>query len=36
MHHRYGKGGFLAAYNACPRRYNEYLRGVPIASGGDD
>jgi hypothetical protein len=27
LHHRYGEGGFLAAYNAGPRRYEEYLSG---------
>jgi hypothetical protein len=27
LHHRYGEGGFLAAYNAGPRRYEEHLSG---------
>jgi hypothetical protein len=27
LHHRYGEGGILAAYNAGPRRYEEYLSG---------
>jgi hypothetical protein len=27
LHHRYGKEGFLAAYNAGPRRYEEHLSG---------
>ena len=27
LHHRYGEGGFLAAYNAGPRRYEDHLRG---------
>jgi Transglycosylase SLT domain len=27
LHHRYGQGGFLAAYNAGPRRYEEHLSG---------
>lgn len=27
LHHRCGEGGFLAAYNAGPRRYEEHLRG---------
>jgi hypothetical protein len=27
---RYGKGGFLAAYNAGPQRYEEYLHGRPL------
>ena len=27
LHHRYGEGGFLAAYNAGPGRYEEHLRG---------
>ena len=27
LHHRYGEEGFLAAYNAGPRRYEEHLRG---------
>jgi soluble lytic murein transglycosylase-like protein len=28
MHDRYGSPGFLAAYNAGPERYEEYLAGV--------
>ncbi len=28
MHDRYGSPGFLAAYNAGPQRYDEYLAGV--------
>lgn len=28
MYDRYGSPGFLAAYNAGPRRYDEYLAGV--------
>ena len=28
MHDRYGSPGFLAAYNAGPQRYEEYLAGV--------
>ena len=28
MHDRYGSPGFLAAYNAGPERYDEYLAGV--------
>ena len=27
LHHRYGEEGFLAAYNAGPRRYEEHLSG---------
>ena len=27
LHHRNGEGGFLAAYNADPRRYEEHLSG---------
>jgi hypothetical protein len=27
LHHRYGAAGFLAAYNAGPRRYEEHLSG---------
>ena len=27
LHHRYGEAGFLAAYNAGPRRYEEHLSG---------
>jgi Transglycosylase SLT domain len=27
LHQRYGEGGFLAAYNAGPGRYEEHLRG---------
>jgi hypothetical protein len=27
---RYGEHGFLAAYNAGPRRYEEHLRGRPL------
>ncbi len=30
MFDRYGKGGFLAAYNAGPQRYKEYLNGRPL------
>jgi hypothetical protein len=30
MFDRYGESGFLAAYNAGPRRYEEYLRGRPL------
>jgi hypothetical protein len=30
MFERYGETGFLAAYNAGPRRYEEYLRGRPL------
>lgn len=30
MFDRYGKGGFLAAYNAGPQRYKEYLKGRPL------
>jgi len=28
MHDRYGSPGFLAAYNAGPQRYDEYLAGI--------
>ncbi len=28
MHDRYGSPGFLAAYNAGPQRYDEFLAGV--------
>jgi soluble lytic murein transglycosylase-like protein len=28
MHNRYGSPGFLAAYNAGPERYEEYLAGI--------
>ena len=30
MHYRYGSPGFLAAYNAGPGRYEEYLAGRPL------
>lgn len=30
MHDRYGSPGFLAAYNAGPSRYEEYLSGRPL------
>jgi hypothetical protein len=30
MYHRFGSPGFLAAYNAGPRRYEEYLAGRPL------
>ncbi|ARM88154.1 lytic transglycosylase-like protein [Rhizobium sp. CIAT894] len=30
MHDRYGSPGFLAAYNAGPGRYEEYLSGRPL------
>jgi hypothetical protein len=30
MHDRYGSPGFLAAYNAGPGRYEEYLGGRPL------
>lgn len=30
LHGRYGAGGFLAAYNAGPGRYEEHLRGRPL------
>lgn len=30
MYDRYGSPGFLAAYNAGPRRYEEYLAGRPL------
>ena len=30
MHDRYGSPGFLAAYNAGPGRYEEYLEGRPL------
>lgn len=30
MHDRYGSPGFLAAYNAGPGRYEEYLTGRPL------
>jgi len=30
MHDLYGAPGFLAAYNAGPRRYEEYLAGRPL------
>ena len=30
MHGRYGSPGFLAAYNAGPGRYEEYLAGRPL------
>jgi len=33
MHDRYGEGGFLAAYNAGPRRYEDHLAtGRPLPS----
>jgi soluble lytic murein transglycosylase-like protein len=32
MHDRYGSRGFLAAYNAGPGRYEEYLAGRPLPS----
>ena len=31
MHDRYGSPGFLAAYNAGPGRYEDYLAGRPLA-----
>lgn len=30
MHDRYGSPGFLAAYNAGPRRYEQHLAGRPL------
>ncbi|MBD0417147.1 lytic transglycosylase domain-containing protein [Tianweitania sp. Rool2] len=30
MHDRFGSPGFLAAYNAGPRRYEDYLAGAPL------
>ena len=30
LHDRYGSPGFLAAYNAGPGRYEEYLSGRPL------
>jgi hypothetical protein len=30
MFERYGEGGFLAAYNAGPQRYEQYLHGRPL------
>jgi len=30
MHDRYGSPGFLAAYNAGPQRYDDYLAGVRV------
>lgn len=30
LHDRYGSPGFLAAYNAGPGRYEQYLRGRPL------
>ena len=30
MFERNGEGGFLAAYNAGPHRYKEYLHGRPL------
>ena len=30
LHQRYGSPGFLAAYNAGPGRYEEYLAGRPL------
>jgi hypothetical protein len=37
MHARYGAPGFLAAYNAGPRRYEEHLlRGRPLPSETQD
>ena len=30
MHDRYGSPGFLAAYNAGPRRYEQHLAGPPL------
>src|SRR3546814_1702548 len=30
MHDRYGPPGFLAAYNAGPRRYEQHLAGRPL------
>ncbi|MGJ0511204.1 lytic transglycosylase domain-containing protein [Methylocystis sp.] len=32
MFERYGEDGFLAAYNAGPQRYDEYLHGRPLPS----
>ena len=32
MYDRYGSPGFLAAYNAGPRRYEEYLAGRPLST----
>ncbi|NOG70816.1 lytic transglycosylase domain-containing protein [Roseicella sp. DB1501] len=32
LHDRYGSPGFLAAYNAGPGRYEEYLEGRPLPS----
>ena len=34
LYDRYGSPGFLAAYNAGPGRYEDYLAG-PSAAGGD-
>lgn len=33
---RYGERGFLAAYNAGPRRYEEHLRGRPLPAETTD
>ena len=35
LHDRYGTPGFLAAYNAGPRRYEEHLRTGSTAAAGD-
>lgn len=32
LHDRYGSPGFLAAYNAGPRRFEDYLAGRPLPS----
>ncbi|MFA6204608.1 MAG: lytic transglycosylase domain-containing protein [Methylocystis sp.] len=36
MFDRYGKGGFLAAYNAGPQRYEQYLRGSQLPAETTD
>jgi len=36
MFDRYGESGLLAAYNAGPRRYEEYLRGRPLPNETTD
>src|SRR3546814_2606835 len=36
MHDRYGSPGFLAAYNAGPGRYEEYLAGRPLPASSEE